>query len=367
MKKQFALAALILLVAALAVWWWYPSDEGSENGDRESRGRAVNVNIAPPMTATLSNTLRAVGTTAAREGVNIASEVDGRVRELLFTEGQQVEAGQTLVILDERQAKADLEVAEARLEDARNRFSRAERLRPSNNISEAEFDERRAALQVVRAERAASVTRLENRRIQAPFSGTIGLRDISPGAYINAGETITTLDTGGEMELNFAVPERFIAQVERGQSVVARSESFREQPFEGTVSELGSRIDGLSRTLRVKALIDNSEGLLRPGQFMTVTLKLGEREAVMIPEQAVLTQGIEQFAYVVIDNKAERRSLTLGQRRPGQVEVVSGIELHEPVVVTGHTRLSGGDTVKVLDDPDVLLPVSTLQQPVQQP
>lgn len=367
MKKQFPLAALILFLAAVLLWWGYPS--GDESGGRPGGGeqRARNVNVVAPETVTLNNTLSAVGTTSARDGVDLASEVGGRVRELRFDEGEKVTAGQVLVVLDESQAKADLAVARARLDNARTQFARAERLRPSNNISEAEFDERRSALQLARAEYEASVTRLENRRIKAPFSGTLGLRDVSAGAYINAGERLVTLDTLEVMELNFSVPERFIADVAIGQKIRALSGSFPDRTFTGEVQELGSRIDPLSRTLPVRARLDNSDGQLRPGQFMTVRLTLGQREALMIPEQAVLTQGVEQYAYVAVDGAAERRALTLGQRRPGKVEVLEGIRPGESVIITGQDRLSGGDTVNVLDDPQALMPAGTVSQQDNRP
>ncbi|MDX1588219.1 MAG: efflux RND transporter periplasmic adaptor subunit [Oleiphilaceae bacterium] len=366
MKKQFTLAVLILGMAALLLWWFFPAQEESGGGAGGPQQRARNVNVAAPEILTLSNTLQAVGTTAARDGVDLASEVDGRVAELRFDEGDRVETGQVLVVLDESQARADLAVAEARLEDARTQFARAERLRPSNNISEAEFDERRSALNLARAEYQASLTRLENRRIKAPFSGTLGLREISPGSYINAGQRLTTLDTLSVMDLEFSVPERFIAELAIGQSLSARSGSFPDREFTGEVLELGTRIDPLSRTLRVRARLDNSESLLRPGQFMTVSLTLGQRQALVIPEQAVLTQGVEQYAYVVVDDNAERRTLQLGQRRPGRVEVLEGIGPDDSVVITGQDRLSSGDKVRVLEDPEALMS-ETGQQRATQP
>jgi len=353
MAKQLTLSGLILVIAGLLVWWWYPSAESGDSSSRE--GRAANVNVSTPVTLILQDRIEAVGTMSARNAVDIASEVDGRVVELRFSEGDQVQAGDILVVLDDRQARSDLKVAEARLDDARNNFARAERLRPSNNISEAEYDQRRSALQVAEAEKEAAETRLANRRIEAPFSGHLGLRDISRGAYVRAGDRITTLDTIEEMELNFSVPERFLGQLAVGQTLTARTDAFRDREFTGEVQELGARIDPLSRTLPVRAAVNNEDRLLRPGQFMTVSLKVGERTGLMVPEQAILTQGNEQYAYVVKDDTAERRTLQLGQRLPGQVEVREGLTGDEQVVITGQDRLRDGDQVRILDDPDAIL------------
>ncbi len=357
MLKQILAALVILGLAALGMWWLWP-DPDADNDESQRGGRETAVNTIAPERQTLAETLEAVGTTAAREAVNITSEVDGRVVELRFAEGDRVEEGDVLLVLDERQARADLDVAEARFEDARDKFARAERLRPTNNISEAEYDERRSQMRVAEAELEASRTRLANRRIEAPFSGTLGLRDISRGAYLRAGDPITTLDTIEQLDLNFSVPERFIARVELGQNVKARTGAFPNRAFEGEVRELDSRIDPRSRSLAVRAHLDNSERLLRPGQFLNVNLRLGEREALMVPEQAVLAQGNEHYLYVVEDEQAKRRNLTLGERRPGTVEIREGLESDDRVIITGLGRIGDGDAVRVLEDPDVLVPTN---------
>lgn len=357
MLKQILAALAILGLATLGMWLLWPEGE-SGNDEPQRGGRDTAVNTIAPERQTLADILEAVGTTTARDAVNITSEVDGRVVELRFAEGDRVEEGEVLLVLDERQARADLAVAQARHEDARDKFARAERLRPTNNISEAEFDERRSQMRVAEAELEAARTRLANRRVEAPFTGTLGLRDVSRGAYLRAGDVITTLDTIEQLDLNFSVPERFIGRLELGQTVQGRTDALPGEVFKGEVRELDSRVDQRSRSLAVRAFLDNSERLLRPGQFLNVNLRLGEREALMVPEQAVLAQGNEHYLYVVEDGKAQRRNLTLGERRPGTVEIRDGLDEHDRVIITGLGRLGDGDAVRVLEDPDVLVPTN---------
>lgn len=151
------------------------------------------------------------------------------------------------------------------------------------------------------------------------------------------------------MELNFSVPERFLGQVSLGQLVHGSSPAYPDDAFEGELVELGTRVSELNRSLPVRALINNPDGRLRPGQFMSASLTLREREALVIPEQAVLIRGDNKYVFIAEDGIAERVSVTLGSRMPGLVEVVSGIGKSDQVIITGQDRLSSGDRVDVQD------------------
>ena len=204
------------------------------------------------------------------------------------------------------------------------------------------------------AQREAARTRLDNHRIQAPFAGVIGLSDISLGTYLGAGTSVATLDSTTKMELGFAIPERFLGQIHIGQTVRGTSPAYTGETFGGELVELGTRIDELSRTLPVRALIDNPDGKLRPGQFMSATLTLRERESLVIPEQAVMIRGDEKYVFVAEDGIARRVSVTLGSRMPGLVEIVDGLSLDEQVIVTGQDRLSSGDRISVVEGENVI-------------
>jgi len=344
--KQGLIALAILMmavVAALGYQWMVPQEEGGAGRARP----ASLVNTVLPVQETVADALSAVGSLKSRQAVAVTAEVSGRVVELNIQSGRAVARGQLLVRLDDRQAHADLQVAEARFADAQRQYDRASRLVANNSIAQSQLDELRTALDVARAERLAAKIRLDNHRIEAPFDGLVGLTDISLGSYVSEGETITTLDDTAQMELNFSVPERYLGQLQLGQPVQGESPAYLDEVFSGTLVELGARVSELSRTLPVRALVENRDGRLRPGQFMSVTLTLGQREALVIPEQAILMRGADSFVFVVDGDVARRVRVTLGSRKPGQVEIRSGLTAGDAVVVTGQDRLSNGETVRV--------------------
>ncbi|MDR9425230.1 MAG: efflux RND transporter periplasmic adaptor subunit [Marinobacter sp.] len=363
MWKQWLIALVLIGAAAVGAWVYQgmaPEDTGEGEGESEPR----TVNVQSPRMEQVRDEVRAVATLRALNSVEVTTEVSGRVVELNLAPGQRVGQGELLVRLDDRQARADLAVIEAQLADARRQLTRAQSLRSNNSISQSQVDELRTAVDVARAQQQAARVRLENHRIEAPFSGIVGLSDISVGAYLQSGTAITTLDTTEQMEMSFAVPERFIGQVTPGQKVLATSPAFPDETFEGELVELASRISELSRTLTVRALIDNTDGRLRPGQFMSASLTLQEREGLVVPEQAVMIRGDEKYVFVAEEGNARRVSVTTGSRMPGRVEILDGLSLDNQVIVTGQDRLSSGDRIRAIES-DNAIPDNRFTDPAE--
>jgi len=357
--RQWVLGLCVVVVATLALLGWhYWAPQESAQGRPP---QVQNVHVVTPQLQRVEDRIRAVGTLSAREEITVTSEVNGRVVALNYRTGQAVAAGALLVQLDDRQARADLQVVEARLEDARRQLRRAQQLRSSNSVSQSRVDELRTAVDVAAAERNAAAVRVSNHRIEAPFAGVVGLRDLSPGAYVESGDPLTTLDAIDPMELRFSVPERYLGQLREGLALQAESSAWPDRVFNGVLAELDTRIDPLSRSLRVRALIDNDEQLLRSGQFMSVQLTLRAREALVIPEQAVLLRADEQYLFVVQGEQAERRTVQLGAREPGFVEVASGLAAEDQVIVTAQDRLSSGDRIQILPGLENAIPPNRLQ------
>ena len=353
MWKQWLTAALLVVVAVGGALVWRHLD----TGPAQEQGRVAppsRVAAVVPDVTTVRDEIASVGSLQAMDAVEVTAQVSGRVVAVNLKAGQRVEKGELLLQLDDREVAADLQVIEARLGDARRQLERASRLRSNNSISQAQVDELRTAVDVAAAQRQAARIALENHRVVAPFAGVVGLSDISPGAYVTPGTTLATLDATDRMELRFSVPERFLGQIAIGQRVRGTSPAYPEDTFEGELVELGTRINELSRSLPVRALIDNPHGRLRPGQFMSASLTLREREAVVIPEQAVLIRGANAYVFLAEDGTARRTSVTLGSRMPGVVEVVSGVSNADRVIVTGQDRLSSGDRIEVRDEDSAL-------------
>lgn len=361
MWKQW-LVALVLIAGTAGGAWVYQNmaPDDADNGSQQTSARPVSV--TQPQYQPVRDEVRVVATLQAPDSVAVTTEVSGRVVVLNLQPGQRVEQGDLLVRLDDRQARADLQVIEAQLADARRQLDRALRLRSNNSISQSQVDELRTALDVAIAQREAARVRLNNHRIEAPFAGVVGLSDVTQGAYLQSGTSLATLDATDQMELHFSVPERFIGKVRVGQTVLSQSPAFPGEIFEGELTELDSRINELSRSLPVRATIDNRDGRLRPGQFMSAALTLQQREGLVIPEQALLIRGDEKYVFVAEGEQARRLSVETGARMPGWVEIAGGLDTGARVIITGQDRLSSGNPIRVVEN-DQAIPDNRFAQP----
>jgi membrane fusion protein, multidrug efflux system len=303
----------------------------------------------------------AVGTGRAYESITVTAKVAGSVQDISFNEGQKVKAGDVLLRFDTDERRADIEAAIAeirRAEAQRNelamRLDRAQALRRTGAGTGAQVEDLTAqvktlesAIASAEAKRKAAEARMEDLVIRAPFSGRLGTRSVSLGAYVSPGTRITTLDDLERIRLDFSVPENLLASLKPGQTVRARSAAFGDRVFEGTVSVVDPRVDPVTRAVRLTAEFKNPDEALKPGMFMSVALEVRVKDdAVLIPEEAVVSEGLRQLVYVVKDDKVERRVITMGQRQGGRIEVVEGLTPGETLVVRGVQRVRPGAVVK---------------------
>jgi membrane fusion protein (multidrug efflux system) len=219
-------------------------------------------------------------------------------------------------------------------------------------VSQAELDERKRELETAEARLRGIESRLQDRLIKAPFSGVVGLRNISLGALVEPGDLITTLDDISVMKLDFNVPSIYLATLKQETPVEAVSPAFPSQSFNGSVSSIDSRIDPVTRSIIVRALIDNRDGLLKPGLLMSVELLKNERDALMIPEEALIPRG-EKNVVLLIDETtspavAEQRPVVIGSRRIGEVEILGGLQPGDKVITHGTLKVRHGQEISIL-------------------
>lgn len=340
---QLATAAVVLLLAVGGWYYFFMADAQQASGSGTGRadvGSPVDVFKARPGVAI--DAIELVGTARAQEAVNIVARTSGRIASIEFQEGQHVKAGTLLVSLDSATEEADLRQAQAQLEDARAQYQRARALSDGRNIAQADVETRRAAVEVAQARVDMARARLREQRIVAPFDGIIGIREVSVGALVDPTTRLTTLDDISNIRLDIMVPERFLSRITIGQPVVATTSAFPEHRFAGRVTQIDSRVDSVTRSVRVQAQIPNEDLLLRPGMFMNVRLVLDQREnAVFVPEEALIVQGSRRYVYVVSDKKAVRTDVVIGTRQDGMVEILDGVGIGDAVVVAGSNRLRG--------------------------
>jgi membrane fusion protein (multidrug efflux system) len=289
--------------------------------------------------------IEAVGTATANESVEITSKTSNIVTAVRFQEGQLVKRGQTLVNLDSAQAEADVAVAEAALAESENQFKRSRNLFSTQALSQSELDQIEATHKANQARVIAAKARLSDQIIRAPFDGRTGFRRVSVGSLVNPGTIITTLDDSSVIKLDFNVPQTYMFAVRSGQTIEAMSAGLPTRVFEGKVRTLGSRIDTVSRSIMIRAEVPNKDGILRPGMFMTVKLSTEAAPALLIPEGALVPEQGQVFVFVVQNGVVAKRPITIGRRRPGEVEVVTGLKSLDRVVVEGTQKVREGGKV----------------------
>lgn len=297
-------------------------------------------------------TIEAVGTAQANEAVAITAKANGIVEKINFQEGQQVKAGAILVELEAGESSAKINELRAARDGAKLAYDRALQLVQSRSVAQARVDELAKAYEAAEARLSAERARFSDSVIRAPFGGKLGLRRVSLGALVRPGDVITTLDDTAVIKLEFDVPETVLGGVAIGNNVVAKASAMPNRRFEGTVTTIDSRVDPTTRAVKVRARLPNPDDVLKPGMFMTVAMTVGTvPDAIVIPEEALLAQGGEQFVYVIRDGKATRRRVIVGQRLPGLAQIVSGLHPGDQVAVTGLQQLRDGSRVRLTAQP----------------
>jgi membrane fusion protein, multidrug efflux system len=305
------------------------------------------VELGKPETLDWPVSVTAVGTLRSDESVIVRSEQSGRIVKFNFREGQPVKKGQLLVQLDDSVTRAELGQANANLKLAKAKFDRAAELKERNFISGQAKDEAENALRVAEASVKLIEARLGRFNIEAPFSGTIGLRAVSEGDYVKDGQDIVNLEKTDPIKVDFKVPELFQSKVRVGQSLAVTLDSVAGKTFTGNVYAVNPLLDAAGRAVVLRAQLNNRDGGLKPGMFARVRLTLSETgTAIVVPEQAVFMQGEDQVMYRVVDGRAQRTKVEVGQRREGKAEIVQGISASDTIVLAGWQRLRDGAPVR---------------------
>lgn len=340
-------AAALTVIFGADHWIGLLSSKNAGAGVQQAAGpRALPVDVARSGTATFQETVEAVGSTRARQYINVVPLAAGRIERITFQGGEQVKAGQVLVELDARTQKVSLKEAEASLAEASSTYKRITDLRKRNVSSEATMEQARAAY--YRAEAAVDRAKheLADRTLRAPFAGIIGLRQVEEGARIDTSTVVASLDDLTEVEVEFSVPEIYFPRVSIGQLVSVRSDAFGERTFQGRITTIDSRISASSRTFKARATIPNQDMALRTGMFVSLELVLNERQSPAVPEEAIVSEGDKTYVYAVQDGKARRVEVKLGLRHGRLVEVREGLDSPLTLVTSGVHSLEDGMTVK---------------------
>lgn len=320
-----------------------------------SQPRPVAVEVTQADAVPTTQDLMAIGSLQSEESVSIAPQVAGQIEEIRFQEGQPVKAGDVLVRLDASLTRASAEEMQARFDLADLNLARLQRLASTGTATEQDLDAALAAQRTASALLSFQRVQLSKHDLTAPFDGVIGLRTVSRGSYVVPGAALVNLEKIDTLKVDFKVPEIHMQNVSVGQQVEIAVDALPGRTFQGDVYAIDPMADVNGRSLSVRARLSNPQLELRPGLFARVLIKGRDiRQAVMVPEAAIVSRGEARLIWVVRDGKAEETEVTLGARSNGQVEL-EGIDAGTTVVTAGHARLRNGATVEIVESEPQLL------------
>jgi len=325
------------------------------------------VRAVPVEVGKVSDEVTAVGSLLAEESVIIRPEIDGRIIGLHFQEGHAVTAGTRLVTIDSTEYEAQAAAVRADLKTEEQRLVRTKELHQQNFISKDALDVQLGAVDRLKAHLAEAESRVAKTVIRAPFSGTVGLRMISPGAYVKAGTDIVRLESIGTIKADFRIPELYMSKLGSNQEIAIRLDAYPGEEFRGRIYAVEPVVDEQTRTILMRARIPNKGNKLKPGMFVRVAVTLANRpNAIIVPEQAIWPQGQDNFVFRVVDGKAALTKIQIGNRQPGRVEIIQGLNATDTVVTEGQIKLRDGAPVMVMGAPAAAAPAGQGGAPAQQ-
>lgn len=360
MAKKVALAVLLVIVIIAVL-------VGVKGSQFKTMGDAGAAFVMPPTVVTATEAkedtwqpaLTAVGSLVAVQQVTVSPESPGTVKQIAFQSGQLVQKGQLLVRLDTGVEEAQLASAEADAKLAKLQLDRITKLHEANAISQQEVDtaDARAVQTKAQVDNLRGV--IDRKTVRAPFTGRLGIRQVDPGAYVNSGTALVTLQALAEMYVDFSMPQQRLAQLADGQVVQIRSEGFNDRIWEGKVATIDAAVDQATRNVRVRAIVDNKDEKLRPGMFVDVSVLLPQTEKVVIvPVTAIAYAPYGDRVFVVQDKTDDKGTksqfvkqtiVRLGERRGDFIAVASGLKAGERVVTSGAYKLQENAPVSITD------------------
>ena len=340
MLRKLAYGSLIIIIAAV-VWRYYTDNQSGTRTRSDTQ-----VVLFEVKQSEITQSLEALGNARASESVILTASVTEKVSEITFEQGQFVKKGQTLLTLANDEELAQLNVAKIELANQQREYQRIENLVKQKSVSGSELDRLQTSIDTAQARIAQAQATLKDRVIKAPFDGLLGLRNVSVGTLLKPGDEITTLDSVVQLQMDFNLAEIYLPRIKVGQTIKAHSAAYPTRIFNGKIITLDSRVNSDTRSIKVRAQIDNKQALLRPGMLLTLDLIDQQRTTKMLPEEAVFMRANKHLVYKVnADMNVDEQAIEIGVRQNGLVEVLSGLDIGDKIVWQGLLKVKPGSKV----------------------
>jgi membrane fusion protein (multidrug efflux system) len=325
---------------------------GRRGGAGGFGGGPTQVSLAMVTSRTFSDEIEVLGVAKGRQSVTLTAATTQLVDRVHFADGQSVPRGAILVELKNTEQDASLAQAQAALVEAERAYQRYKTLGQQGWASKAQIDQYEAAYKSAQANVSVAKARQNDRMIRAPFAGVVGLSDVTPGALVNPGAPIVTLDDLSTVRVDFQVPERYLSQVHEGQAITAKVDAYPGETIKGRIAKLDTRIDERTRAITARAEFPNPQNRLKPGMMVRVGVARGVRQSLGVPESAVSVQGDSAFVYVLHPQgqhtTVEQRPVITGVRQDGFVEITDGVKAGDKIVADGLNKLQPGQPVRIV-------------------
>lgn len=351
----------LFFVGALGAMVFVPTAHAQKSGVAKGPTAVI---TSPVIKAEFADSIEALATTKSNESVIITADQSEKVVEIHFEDGQVVKKGDLLVTLDKTQEEAELRASKALTAERQNSYNRAKGLTGSSALPKATLQTRLAELKQAQADTEAIKARLKDYEIKAPFDGVLGLREISVGTLVQPGDMITTIDDLSQIKVDFDVPSVFLTALKPGLPIRGVIDAFGDREFKGAIKTINTQIDPVTRTVRVRAILPNDDGLLKPGLLMSITLSKNQRQSLLIPEEALVKRSDKNYVFVISDKDeamiAKQKEVQIGARQPGVVEILSGLSEGERIVNHGVSKVRDGSPVRIRAEENIDTPLEKL-------
>jgi membrane fusion protein (multidrug efflux system) len=351
--RPILLIVLLLAIAAGGYWYLRPDSDGTAPASVAEAAPSVPVETATAATEELVLSIPAVGTLRSNESVRVSPEIAGRIVELPAEEGVAIAAGDPIATLDQSIYNAQIAEVQARIALSESNYERARELLARQAGTQRALDEAEAQLKADRADLLVAQALLDKTVVRAPFAGVLGLRRVSVGQYIEAGDVIVNLESIDPLKVDFRVPEIYFDRATVDQAITVMVDAIGNEPVLGSVYAIDPLVDENGRSLVLRAQIPNDNGRLRPGLFARIELIYDRRSnALMVPEEALVPIGRSSYVYRIEDGHARLVQIEIGQRLRGRVEVTAGLAAGDTIVTAGQLRLYDGAAVTIVGGDD---------------
>lgn len=335
---------IITLLLIFSVYLYLPSSHGEQANFSNMSTQVSAHTVTSQENAVI---IEAIGSARANQAIYIKSAQNDYVTDIFFKDGDLVSKGQKLVQLQSRQEELAVEELSINLQEEKRQLNRLTELSRTQSTAKSLLEEQLSVVDATKSQLESAKTTLSEMTIRAPFSGLLGKREISVGAYVNNATILTTLDDISIIKVDFKVPEKYLAQLAIGMKVLTQNDAYPGQTFTGKVTHISSRIDAVTRSIEVTASFANKSGLLRPGMLLNTALELSTSQALMVPEKAVIPLQDKHYVFKITDGVANKIEVHVASRNNGWVAIDEGLTDGQQIITEGLIKIRSGSKVSV--------------------